>query len=300
MSTNTAERTTTQTHDGVLQADTPVVAPATLGPVLAIGGAEDKHANGEILDLFVARAGGGRARITLIPTASEEPAETVQRYRQELMERGVPEINVLEVTSREDANSLAAVDAFEGATGVFITGSTQERLVELLVGTHAIAALRARHAAGAIIGGTSAGASILASHAISGGTGVGGETSDSAAIKAMVEVATGFGVFPGVIIDQHFSERGRLGRLMAAFAGNPGLVAIGLDEATAVLFNGTDEFETLGEGMVAVIAGRNATSNYFERDPGEVLTVLNCQLHVLGPHQRFNVLLQTPSFDLSD
>lgn len=266
--------------------------------MLAIGGAEDKHANGEILDLFVARAGGGRARVTLIPTASEEPGEAVQRYRQELMERGVPDITVLEVRSREEANSLAAVDAFEGATGVFIAGGTQERLVELLVGTHAVAALRARHADGAIIGGTSAGASILANHAISGGTGIGGETSDSAAIKAMVEVAAGFGAFPGVIIDQHFSQRGRLGRLMAAFAANPGLVAVGLDEATAILFNGTDEFETLGEGMVTVIAGRSATSNYFSRDPGDILTILNCELHVLGPHRRFNVLLQTPSFDL--
>jgi cyanophycinase len=261
---------------------------------MAIGGSEDKSANGEILDTFVDLAGGANARIVVIPTASEEPEDTVREYTETFGEHGVTAISALEVEKREDANADPAIRIFEDATGIFITGGSQERLVELLVGTRVMEAIQARNREGVAVAGTSSGASILADHAIAGGTGLGEDSNASAAKKAEVEVVAGLGIFPGVLIDQHFSERGRIGRLLSAFAANPGLVGIGLDEDTAVLFNGRDEIETYGNGMVTIIAGRNATTNYFHIEPGELLTVLNCELHALGPGHRFNLFEQIP------
>lgn len=116
------------------------------------------------------------------------------------------------------------------------------------------------------------------------------ESSDASARKGMVEVVGGFGLVQGVIIDQHFSRPGRMGRLLSAFAANPGLVGIGLDENTAALALEGGTLETLGKGMVTLIDGRNATSDDFERESGEVLTIADCSLHVLGPQRHFDLV----------
>jgi cyanophycinase len=155
-------------------------------------------------------------------------------------------------------------------------------------------AIRYRNAEGAVVAGTSAGASLVASHMLLGGTGIGGNSNGAAARKALVEVVSGLGLLQDVIIDQHFSERGRMGRLLSVFAANPGLVAIGLDEDTAVRIDRDGVLETLGSGMVTVIDGRNATSDYFEREPGEVLTVVDSHVHALGPGRRFDLDARRP------
>jgi cyanophycinase len=258
---------------------------------MPIGGAEDKDGDGdeEILLRFLDLAGGDGARIAIIPTASEEPEEAGQRYVEIFRKLGAKEVDWLRVTEREDANSDDALQLLEDATGIFITGGDQGRLVTLLAGTRAMECIRERNANGVIVAGTSAGASILPAHMMNGGTGVGGNSNEATARKGMVDFVAGFGLLQDVIVDQHFSERGRLGRLLAAFAANPGLLAVGLDEDTAALINPDGTLEVLGSEMVTIVDGRNTTSDYNEREIGEVLTITNSSLHVLAAGRRFDL-----------
>jgi cyanophycinase len=193
------------------------------------------------------------------------------------------------VEERPDANAQETLQILGQASGIFITGGDQARLVQLLVGTRVMDCVRLRNAEGVIVAGTSAGASVVSAHVMAGGTGVGGDSNDAAARKGMVDVVAGFGLLQDMIIDQHFSQRGRLGRLVAAFAANPGLIGIGLDEDTAVIIDREGTLEVLGSNMVTIVDGRNTMSDYFEREEGEVLTITQSSLHVLAHGRRFDV-----------
>ncbi len=264
------------------------------GPVMPIGGAEEKNGCAEILHRFIDLAGGKKARIAIVPTASEEPEAAGEKYVGVFREMGAAEADWLRIEQRADANGEDARRLLSEATGIYITGGDQKRLVKLIAGTLAMECIRERNASGVVVGGTSAGASIVCAHMMSGGTGVGGDSNDAAARKGMVELVAGFGLLQDVIVDQHFSERGRLGRLLSVFAANPGLLGIGLDEDTAVLIDRDGVLETLGSGMVTIVDGRNATSDYFDREPGEVLTVVDSHLFVLGPGRRFDLDARRP------
>lgn len=158
--------------------------------------------------------------------------------------------------------------------------------------------IQLRNSEDAIVAGTSAGASLLPRHMLLGGAGIGGDRGDAAARKSMVEVVRGLNLPPDVIIDQHVSERGRMGRLLSAFAANPGLVGIGLDENTAVLVHEKGVFETPGDGMVTIVDGRNVVSDYFVREPGDILTITHSSLHVLGPGRFLDLIAHNPVDDL--
>lgn len=267
------------------------------GPVIPIGGAEDKDVEGDpkILGRFHELAGGTKARIVIVPTASREPAAMGKRYVDIFSEMGVETVDVLDIKERPDANDQVAVDLITNATGIFISGGAQGHLVSLLAGTKVMESIRQRNAEGAVVAGTSAGASILASHMLVGGSGRAGKSGDAAARKGMVDLVAGFGLLQDLLIDQHFSQRGRMGRLLSAFAANPGLVGIGLDEDTAVEIHQDGTLEVLGSGMVTLVDGRNTTSDYFERADGEVLTVIDSHLFVLGPGRRFDLDSRRPS-----
>jgi cyanophycinase len=264
------------------------------GPVLPIGGAEDLTGDGPILTRFVTLAGGNRARIAVVPTASDDPERTGAGYAGLFRELGAAEADWLRIGQRPDANAEPALGLLRGATGIFVTGGDQARLVALLIGTLATECIRTRNAAGVVVAGTSAGASILPAHLMSGETRLPGGADDAAARRGAVDLVAGFGLLPDTIVDQHFSQRGRLGRLLSAFAANPGLVGIGLDEDTAVLIGRDGTLEVLGSGMVTVVDGRNATSDYFDRAVGEVLTVVDSSLFVLGPGRRFDLASRRP------
>jgi cyanophycinase len=140
-----------------------------------------------------------------------------------------------------------------------------------------------------VVAGTSAGASILSTLMMAGGTGLAGDSNESAARKGMVELVAGFGLLQDIIIDQHFSQRGRMGRLLSVFAGTPGLIGLGLDEDTAVLINREGLLQVLGSNMVTIVDGRNTTSDYFAREHGEVLSITNSSLHVLAGERQFDL-----------
>ncbi len=264
------------------------------GPVMPIGGAEDKGVGGEILERFVALAGGEAARIAIVPTASEDPEGMGQQYVEVFNKLGATAADWLRVEQRSDANAGPALDLLEEATGIFITGGDQARLVALMAGTLSMETIRRRNAEGVVVAGTSAGASIVGAHLMSGENMLPHNSNDAAACKGMVELVAGFGLLQDVIIDQHFSQRGRLGRLMTAYAANPGLLGIGLDEDTAVVIDREGTLEVLGSSMVTIIDGRNAVSDYNEREVGEVLTVVNSHLFLLGPGRRFDLNTRQP------
>jgi len=267
-----------------------IVRRVCAGPVLPVGGAEDKSEGCEILARFVDLAGGAKARIAVIPAASSEPREAAKLYRRVFIEElNASSIDMIACADRHNANEPGLIDRLDSATGVFITGGDQARLVSGIVGTVLMEAIRKRNQEGMIVAGTSAGASILADHLLVGTSGVvDGASGDTAARRSMVDVGAGLGLIHDAVIDQHFSERGRIGRLLSVFATMPGLLAIGLDENTAALFRPEGTIEVIGSGSVTILDGVNATSDYFDRDPGDVLTVVDCSLHVLGPGQQFN------------
>ncbi len=264
------------------------------GPVLPIGGAEDKRVGGQILERFVELAGGEDARIAIVPTASEEAAGSGEKYVGLFREMGTAKAEWLRIEQRSVANGGEALRLLEEATGIFITGGDQARLVALMAGTLAMEAIRQRNADGVVVAGTSAGASIVGAHLMSGDNPLPHNSNDAAARKGMVELVAGFGLLQDVIVDQHFSQRGRMGRLMTAYAANPGLLGVGLDEDTAVLITQDGTLEVLGSSMVTIVDGRNAVSDYYEREVGEVLTVVDSHLFVLGPGRRFDLDARRP------
>ena len=149
--------------------------------------------------------------------------------------------------------------------------------------------IRLRNAEGVVVAGTSAGASILSTLMMAGGTGVGGDSNGRPRARGWSTSWPGFGLLQDIIIDQHFSQRGRMGRLLSVFAGTPGLIGIGLDEDTAVLIDREGTLEVLGSNMVTIVDGRDTISDYFEREEGEVLTITGSSLHVLARGRRFDV-----------
>jgi cyanophycinase len=224
------------------------------GPVMPIGGAEETEPGGEILERFVDLAGGSDARIAIIPTASDDPQRSGEGYAELFRKLGAKKADWLRVEQRSDANTEEPLSLLREATGMFITGGDQTRLVELLVGTLVMECIRTCNADGVVTAGTSAGASILSTLMMAGGTGVGGDSNGSAARKGMVDVVAGFGLLQDIIIDQHFSQRGRF-----------------------------------GSNMVTIVDGRNTISDYFDREEGEVLTITGSSLHVLAGGRRFDV-----------
>lgn len=256
------------------------------GPVMPIGGAEVHSPRSVILRRFVELAGGEGARIVIVPTASSESG-TGEDYVDVFTRIGVKRADIARIESREDANSDEMVRCFEEATGVFITGGDQGRLSALMVGTRAAEAIRRSNTEGVVVAGTSAGASILSVHMMSGGE------SETAPYKGLVDLVAGFGLLNDVIIDQHFSTRGRMGRLLATFAANPGLLAFGIDENTAVIIQPDGMARVIGEGSVTVVDGRNVYSDYQNVGEGDILTITDSSVHVLAPGRIFDLNART-------
>ena len=220
------------------------------GPVMAIGGAEDKFRDRIILSSFFQLAGGRDARIAIIPTASSIEAAG-ERYKAIFLEMGASEANVLFIGSREDANGESHVQAIQEATGIFMTGGNQMRLSALVSGTRVAQAIRKRHEAGVIVAGTSAGASILSSHMVAYGA------SGATPRMRMAQMIAGFGLVPELILDQHFRQRDRIGRLLSLVASNPGLIGVGIDEDTAALIDGQNVLEVVGRHSITVVDGQD-------------------------------------------
>jgi cyanophycinase len=255
----------------------PIQAVARRGPLIAIGGAEDKVRERTILRYFLETAGGADASVVVLATASEVP-ETGERYADLFYSLNADSVEVLRIATREDALAAGgeAAELLEYATGLFITGGSQLRLSSALGGTAVEAAIQARHAAGMVVAGTSAGAAFLSAHMIALG--------DSGATprRRLVHLAPGLGLAENVVIDQHFRRRDRLGRLLTALSYHPGMLGVGIDEDTAALFDTEGSLRVLGAGAVTVVDAqgmRYTDSHAMQR--GQPLAMLGVRLDVL-------------------
>ena len=255
------------------------------GWIVPIGG---KLSDGSILDRFVALSGGRQARIAVIPTASSEP-DIGTFYERVFAKHGVRHAKSLRFERRSDCDDQDWLDWLERATGVFIAGGNQLKLTATLGGTPVAKLLRVRNAAGVHIAGTSAGAAFLSEHMIAFGE-------EGAMPRAgMVTMCAGLGLTNRVIVDQHFRQRLRLGRLLTALAYNPFAVGLGVDENTAAFLGPDETIEVQGTGTVTVVDPSAVThSSIADAKQGEPVTLLGVKVHVLTPGATFNLHTRVP------
>ena len=258
----------------------------TPGPLFVIGGAEDKLRRREVLTRFVECAGGGDARIAVVPTASSLGPEVVEVYDAVFRKLGAREVFGARPEDREQANDPALAARLDEATGIFMTGGNQLKLSAVVAGTAFGDAILAAHRRGATVGGTSAGASIQSSHMVAFGSG--GTTPK----QRMTQVAAGLGLLPGCVIDQHFEQRNRYGRLLMIVSQSPQLLGIGVDEDTGAVIchhTGGPVLEVVGRGAVTILDGAHMVSNAHEAKRNSPILASGVQLHVLPAGARFDM-----------
>lgn len=254
------------------------------GELLIIGGAEDKCLEGEVLNKFVELAKRTAGGIGILPTASEIPEEVSKEYIRIFTELGVDRVEVLQVNSRKDAEDSVICEQLASFSAVFITGGNQSRLSDLIGDTELHRTLSNSWHNGMVVAGTSAGASIIGKQMI---VAADMKLDDE---KLKVKIGKGFGLLDGLLIDQHFSQRGRFDRLLSAIAENKEIMGIGIDENTAIIVSG-GKFEVYGPNQVLVLDGRDSDFiNITTAENGsEELTLSGFRLHALTRGYQFDL-----------
>ena len=252
------------------------------GYIIPMGGEVEKFEQPRILERFFELSGGSDANILVIPTASEL-SETGPGYV-ELFESMGGRSRFIPVDKREDCFDEEIQQALNEASSIFITGGNQLRLSTILGGTPVAKLIRSLNASGVHVAGTSAGAAIMSEHMIAGGPG--GPTPR----ENGVTMAPGLGLTNKIIIDQHFSQRDRIGRLMTALSYNPFVSGIGIDENTAAFIDANGMLEVLGEGAVTVLDPAELShSSMANTRADEPITLIGMKIHVLASGAQFNI-----------
>lgn len=229
------------------------------GSLVIVGGGER---SGAMMRRFVALAGGAGARIAVVPMASEEAAESGAETASELDSLGAHAFVFL--VDRTQAEAPEFVRRLDSATGIWFCGGDQARLTDVLGGTASLRAIQARYQAGAVVGGTSAGAAIMSDSMITGDQTPPGDTTGyygdeyPSIERRRIEVRPGLGFLHGAIVDQHFLKRERHNRLLSAVLERPSLVGVGIDESTAIEVSPDGRWHVLGESEVIVYDARRA------------------------------------------
>lgn len=256
---------------------------ASTGQLIIIGGSEDKEGDSTILREFVRRAGGREARIVVMTVATGLPGELGSEYRRVFERMGADLVDIVDTTRREDASDSRNLEIIGDATGVFFTGGDQSRITDILKETEIDDLLHKKFTKGLVIGGTSAGAAMMPDMMI-----VEGESETNPRIDS-VKLEPGMGFLPQVAIDQHFAQRGRLGRFVSALMQQPATLGFGIDEDTAIAVNG-DELEVIGSGAVTIVDVSSLTHNNFKESlHDEALAICGAKLHILPHGYRFNL-----------
>lgn len=257
------------------------------GPLIIIGGHEDKEGDRVILKEVAERLGQGRLVIATV--ASHEPEGYFDAYKEAFGALGVTDLVELYVNEREETRSAEARAMLADAAGLFFTGGDQLRISSQIGDTPIEDMVRAIHRRGGVIAGTSAGASVMSDTML-----VRGSSAESHRIGDL-NMAPGLGLIEDVIIDQHFAERGRIGRLLGAVAQNPRVLGIGIDENTAIVVE-NDRFRVIGAGAVYVVDGTDVThSNIAEARRDEPLSMFGVRLHVVAGGDTFDLKKRTPA-----
>jgi cyanophycinase len=262
---------------------------ATKTAVLVIGGAEDKVHGREILHTFFSRAGSTDAHIAIIPSASREPTIIGARYLSIFEEMGAKKVEVLDIRERQQCDDIYIQGCIEACTGVFLTGGDQLRLCAVLADTPVMETIRQRVQKGQMtLAGTSAGAAVMGHHMIAGGGS--GESPN----RSLVDMAMGLGILPKVIVDQHFHNRNRMGRLISAIASHPDRLGIGIDEDTCALVERDGMLQVMGKGTVTIVdPGAISYTNYPQVGASEPLSLHNLRVHILSYGDRYHLQQRT-------
>lgn len=269
----------------------------TKGTLIPIGGNEDKGVVADekyilefieegILAHVVREAGGVDAKIVVIPTASSIPLEVGENYTKAFTKLGCKDINVLNISSKEESENLGTVALIKKADCIMFSGGDQSKITERIANTsiHKIIVERYHNDEGFVLAGTSAGAMAMAAEMIAGGS------SSEAFVKGAVSMYQGLGLIPELTIDTHFIQRGRFGRLSEAVAKFPDLLGIGLAEDTGLIIKNGKDFEVIGSGMVIVFDAKNLTHNNEKvLKEGTPMTMTNLVVHVLSNGDRYNI-----------
>lgn len=245
------------------------------GPVMLIGGAEDKSRRKVILTRFAELAGGEDGHIVLVSTASTLGDQATDFYRELFLGLGVGRVTGLRPLGRAQADDAEATATMSDATGVFLTGGNQMRLSSVVGGTKLGSAIFLAHDRGAVVAGTSAGASALARHMMAFGQ------SGPTPKNRMAQLTAGLGIVEDIVVDQHFEQRTRLGRLLAVVAQSPSLIGIGLDEDTAAIVYSDHTLEVIGRGAVTIVDGSQVETDAFKSKAHRPMLVSGVVLHSL-------------------
>lgn len=258
------------------------------GTLVIIGGAEDREGDCIVLREFIRRAGGVKSRIAVMTAATTRPREVGDDYIRVFERLGAESVEVVHTEDRKDSEREESLKIIEEATGIFFTGGDQVRIIESIKDTPLDELIHKRYQNGAVIGGTSAGAAMMPDQMI-----VGGASVSNPSVEA-VTLGPGMGFFPGILVDQHFAQRGRLGRLLAALVIEPADIGLGIDEDTGIVVQG-DTFEVVGRGTVTVVDETTSTHNNLEgllKD--EPIALCGVQLHILPHGYGFNLKKRLP------
>ena len=255
------------------------------GNLIIIGGAEDKEGDKEILKRVAKYIDSEKEKLVIATIATEYPEKSYKKYKKVFEGLGIINIDNLDISRREDAFKLENVEIINNANLLFFTGGDQLRITSMIGGTLVYDAIKELCNRGGLIAGTSAGASVMSDTMI-----VQGED-DESPHKCTLKMSPGLGLVKNIIIDQHFAQRGRIGRLLTAIAENPEVLGIGIDEDTAIVVSDKGKAEVIGSGAVYFIDGSSIDySNVSEQYSEEVLSIFNVKLHVLKEGNKFNLL----------
>lgn len=263
--------------------------PKLEGNLIIIGGAEDKEGEKKILKEVCKKLDKENDELVIATVATELPLEVGKEYLKIFRNLGVKKISLLDIQERKDALEEKNIDMLKAASIVFFTGGDQLRITSLLGGTPLYKIIKEIYENGCIFVGTSAGASVMSDTMIVSGL------NDDSPKKNTIKMAPGLGLIKDVIIDQHFAQRGRVGRLLCAIAENPECLGIGIDEDTSIEVSDKGFFKTIGSGAVYVIDGSTITyTNISEQHPEEMLSIFNIKMHVLKNNDRFDLTTRQP------
>ena len=253
----------------------PVAGLGAAGPVMVIGGAEDKFRDKLILSRFAKFSGGSGGHVVVISTASSLGDEATATYRELLLGLGIGKVTGLRPEEREEADDASGLAAMQDASGVFLAGGNQSRLTQVVAGTKLGDALFMAHDRGAVLAGTSAGASAMASHMVAYGQP--GVTPKN----RMAQLSAGLGILQGMVIDQHFEQRGRIGRLLFLVAQSPALLGVGVDEDTCAIVHSDNTLQVFGRGAVTIVDGSQVKTDAYRGKAYRPLMVSGAILHSL-------------------
>jgi len=262
------------------------------GTLIPIGGNEDKGAseqNGHeyitdsILSHVVKESGGKEAKIIIILTATGYPKSVGKKYAKAFEALGCSDVSLLNLTESLQCDLHDTLEMILPAKCIMFTGGDQSKISSVLEGTRLHELLLDKFFNESfVIAGTSAGAMAMAQEMIAGGS------STESLIKGAVDMSTGLGLIPELIIDTHFIRRGRFGRLVEAVAIYPNLIGIGLAEDTALIIKKNNNFKVIGSGMVVILDASHLAHNaHGQLRAGTPMSISNLTTHILANGDQF-------------